>query len=146
MTNTATLKVFDDYEISPCRRSEEPDSPGRFYFEVCEPAEADVWTLYGHIHGEGVKAIADFASANDAEEIYFHITGQPFTGSYASNARLRMMHAARKMFDALRAFIAADEMANECGEWKWENLDHAFELARTAVAEAEETTRQGSPL
>ena len=94
MTNTATLKVFDNYEISPCRRYEEPDSPGRFYFEVCEPSEADVWTLYGHIKGEGVEAIGDFATCHDAEEIYSRIIGEPFTGSYQAGPRLRLMHAA----------------------------------------------------
>jgi hypothetical protein len=31
------MKVFDNYEISPCHRYEEPDSPGNYYFEVCEP-------------------------------------------------------------------------------------------------------------
>ena len=55
------MKVFDNYEISPCARFEEPDVPGKFYYEVCEPEEADVWTLYGHIPGEGVQAIGDFS-------------------------------------------------------------------------------------
>ena len=31
------MKVYDNYEISPCTRTEEPDKPGHFYFEVCEP-------------------------------------------------------------------------------------------------------------
>jgi len=51
------MKPFDNYEISPCRRYEEPDSPGKSYFEVCAPEEADVWTLYGHVAGEGAHAI-----------------------------------------------------------------------------------------
>lgn len=107
MTNTAPLKVFDNYEINPCRRFEEPDSPGRFYFEPCEPAEADVWTLYGHIDGQGVEAIGDFPTAADAEEIYFRITGQPFTGSYEADARLRLMHAAARLLEALRLALTA---------------------------------------
>lgn len=37
---------------------------------------------------------------------------------------------------ALEAFIEADELAEECGEWKWENLGHAFTLARAAIAQA----------
>ena len=102
MTNTVTLKVFDNYEISPCRRFEEPDSPGRFYFEPCDASEADVWTLYGHIKGEGAEAIGDFATRNVAEEVCFRITGVPFTGSYqATAARLRLMHAASAMLEAL---------------------------------------------
>jgi hypothetical protein len=103
MTNTATFKVFDNSEIGPCRCFEEPDSPGRFYFEVCEPLEADVWTLYGHIQGEGVESIGDFGTEKAAEEIYFRIVGQPFTGSYRlTAARLRLMHAASGLLEALR--------------------------------------------
>ena len=55
MTN-ANQKVYDNYEISPYRRHEELDSPGKVHFEPCEPHQANVWTLYGHLHGEGVSA------------------------------------------------------------------------------------------
>jgi hypothetical protein len=72
------LTRFDDYEISPCQRFEEPDSPGRFYFEVCKPTEANVWTLYGHISGQGVEAIGDFDSFAHAAEVYTRITGRPY--------------------------------------------------------------------
>jgi len=76
---TRTLPVrFDDYEINPCRRFQEPDDPQRFYFEVCEPHEADVWTLYGHIPGQGVEAIGDFSTQQFAEEIYARITGREY--------------------------------------------------------------------
>jgi hypothetical protein len=95
------MKVYDNYEISPCWRYEEPDSPGKFYFEVCKPEEADVWTLYGHISGEGVQAIGDFASRKAAEQVYTRITGLPFTGSYQSDDRLRVMHAGPKLLEAL---------------------------------------------
>jgi hypothetical protein len=44
--------------------------------------------------------------------------------------------AAGDLLAAVRAFLEAHEMAEECHEWKWENLDHAFTLARTAVAKA----------
>ncbi len=81
------MKVYDTYEISPCRRYEEPDSPGTFYFEVCEPAEADVWTLYGHINGEGVEAIGDFATREHAQETFQRITGIPLGGE-----RLDLQH------------------------------------------------------
>jgi hypothetical protein len=69
---------FDDYEISPCRRHEEPDSPGRFYYETCRPTEADVWTLYGHIPGRGVEAIGDFDNFEHAAGVYARITGKPY--------------------------------------------------------------------
>ena len=56
------MKVFDNYEISPCRRLDDADlpNPNGLSFEVCELAAADVWTLYGHITGEGAQAIGDF--------------------------------------------------------------------------------------
>jgi hypothetical protein len=101
------MKTFDNYEISPCARFEEPDSPGKFYYEVCEPEEADVWTLYGHVSGEGVQAIGDFSKREYAEEVFERITGIPFTGSYAADARLRIMHAAPKLLQALQALVEA---------------------------------------
>jgi hypothetical protein len=73
------LTRYDDYEIHPCTRTEEPDSPGRFYFEVCEPARADVWTLYGHIPGEGAEAIGDFDTHEHAQEVFARITGRPYS-------------------------------------------------------------------
>jgi hypothetical protein len=94
------MKVYDNYEISPCRRYEEPDSPGKFYFEPCEPHEADVWTLYGHINREGVEAIGDFATREHAEEVFRRITGIPFAGSREVMARLKVMHAAPKLLEA----------------------------------------------
>jgi hypothetical protein len=48
----------------------------------------------------------------------------------------RERKAAADMLAALRAFTEADQLAEECGEWKWENLAHAFALARAAVARA----------
>jgi hypothetical protein len=56
----------------------------------------------------------------------------------------RLRTAAPQMLAALRAFIEADAMAEECHEWKWENLAHAFTLARAAVAEAEPATGERS--
>lgn len=102
MTNPA-LNVYDNYEISPCRRYQEPDNPGTFYFEVCEPGEADVWTLYGHINGEGVQAIGDFANREAAEDVFFRITGLKFSGYYTADAHLRVMHSGPKLLHALMA-------------------------------------------
>lgn len=101
------MKPFDNYEISPCRRYEEPDSPGRQFFEVCEPHEADAWTLYGHVNGEGVQAIGDFATREHAEEVFFGITGIQFTGSYKADDRVRIMHAGPQLLEALQSLVAA---------------------------------------
>jgi hypothetical protein len=100
---TTDMKVFDNYEISPCKRYEEPDQPGKFYFEVCDPEEADVWTLYGHINGEGVEAIGDFANPKHAEERFFRITGIPFGSAQAIADRLRIMHAGPNLVNTMRA-------------------------------------------
>lgn len=97
------MKVFHNYEISPCKRHERPDSPGKFYFEVCEPHDADVWTLYGHVGGEGVQAIGDFANREHTEEVFFRITGQKFTGPYGTDGHLRVMHAGPKLLRAAEA-------------------------------------------
>jgi hypothetical protein len=48
----------------------------------------------------------------------------------------RLLKAAPDMLDALREFISMQELADECGEWKWESLEHAFDMARAAVVKA----------
>ena len=68
---------FDDYEIQPCRRYIDMDEPEVSFVEPCEPSEADFWTLYGHIPGEGVQAIGDFDTRQHAEEVFARITGRP---------------------------------------------------------------------
>lgn len=108
MTNT-TLNVYDDYEISPCRRYIDADEPGVSFVEPCEASEADFWTLYGYVSGEGVYAIGDFHDRRHAAEVYARITGVTFTASYSADAHLRVMHAGPKLLDAL---IAASEWIN----------------------------------
>ena len=129
------MKVFDNYEISPCRRHEEPDSPGKFYFEVREPHEADVWTLYGHVTGEGVQAISDFANRDGAEVVFYRITGLKFTGSYKSSAHLRVMHTGQKLLAALKAL--AEQADEDCpAEYRTRHFTDALEQAHAAIAEA----------
>ena len=69
---------FDDYEIQPCRRYIDADDPGLSFVEPCEPSEADFWTLYGHVPGEGAHAIGDFDSCDHAEEVFARITGRRY--------------------------------------------------------------------
>jgi hypothetical protein len=100
------MKVYDNYEISPCKRMLDSDVyPAKEYIEVCEEHEAEFWTLYGHIDGEGVQAIGDFCTREAAEQVYSRITGQPFTGSYQADARLRVMHAGPVLLAALEDLL-----------------------------------------
>jgi hypothetical protein len=69
---------FDDYEIQPSRRYFDADEPDKTFVEPCEPFEADFWTVYGHIPGEGVQAIGDFDTRQHAEEVYARITGRRY--------------------------------------------------------------------
>jgi hypothetical protein len=94
--------VYDNYEISGCLRLDDagiPDPSGK-YTETCDDSEAEFWTLYGHIKGEA-EAIGDFNSREAAEEIYYRITGQEFTNARETDGRLRLMHAAPKLLQAL---------------------------------------------
>lgn len=72
------LRRYDDYEIQPCRRYRDSDDPNCSFVEPCEAFEADFWTLYGHIPGEGVEAIGDFDTSDHAEEVYARITGRSY--------------------------------------------------------------------
>lgn len=127
------MKVFDNYEISPCTRTEEPDKPGHFYYEVCEPGEADVWTLYGHINGEGAQAIGDFDTREHAEEVYSRITGQAFPASYQSGDLLRVMHAGPKLLEALEAIRNAVKAEPAMNHHKYDALGVQV---NAAIAEA----------
>lgn len=120
-----TQPVYDNYEISGC--VERDDGGGR-YVEVVSAGETpDFWTLYGHVDGQGVEAIGDFASREAAEAVFYRITGQSFTGSYEADDRLRLMHAAPKL-------LAACHMVVD----RWENGDlaEAARACHAAIVEA----------
>lgn len=53
--------------------------------------------------------------------------------------------AAPKLLAALEAFLEADQLAEQCHEWKWENLESAFTLARVAIAEATDSGLTPAP-
>lgn len=121
---------FDDYEIQPCRRYIDADDPGLSFVEPCEASEADFWTLYGHVSGEGVHAIGDFHDRKHAEEVYARITGVIFIGSYKAEAHLRVMHAGPKLLDALIA--ASDWIDAQIGK----DRTGIQSKVRQAIAEA----------
>jgi hypothetical protein len=116
------LPVYDNYEISGCLRDGDEANPA---IETCDDAEAQFWTLYGHIDGQGVEAIGDFNRREAAETVFFRITGEPFTGSYQANPRLRMMHAASKLLAACQMVVA---------RWERGNLSEAARACQAAIA------------
>jgi hypothetical protein len=109
--------VYDNYEISGCRELD--DGAGR-YVETCVDSEAQFWTLYGHINGQGVEAIGDFSSREAAEEAHYRITGSPYTGENEA-ARLRLMHAAPNLRDALRAALP---FVQKWSDWVYQCEDY----------------------
>jgi len=76
--------------------------------------------------GETLAALVDLAGDED----YRHSQAIDFEPE-------RQRTAAPRLLAALNAFIEADALAEECGEWKWENLESAFRLAREALAHAQ---------
>ena len=71
--NTTRLPTpFDAYEISGVREyGTRPDG----YCEQVDDSEAQFWSLYGHIPGEGVECIGNFNTRQHAEEVFARITG-----------------------------------------------------------------------
>jgi hypothetical protein len=143
---TVAKPVFDNYEIHGCRRidvdySGVPDPSGSSV-ETCEDSEAQFWTLYGHINGQGVEAIGDFSSRKAAEEVYYRITGQPFSNSYEADDKLRLMHAAPKLRDALWAafpFVAQwSDWVYACEDYgeKSDAIDRQYARMLEAYTEA----------
>jgi len=73
--NDNRLTPFDAYEISGVR---EFGSGAERYCEPVPDADAEFWSLYGHIPGQGVECIGNYKSRKAAEEMYARITGRPF--------------------------------------------------------------------
>jgi hypothetical protein len=127
--------VYDNYAISGRQRIDEggkPDSASSS-LGTCDNADAQCYTLYGQIEGQGSGAIGDFSSREEAEQAYFRITGEPFTGSYQAGQRLRLMHAAPLLLEALRGmlevFVDCDQMSD------YEDMRTVI-AARSAIVEA----------
>jgi hypothetical protein len=66
---------FDDYEIHGVS---EFDDDGRKFCEQVDDDEAQFWSLYGHIAGQGVECIGDYKTHEHAEEVYARITGRRY--------------------------------------------------------------------
>jgi hypothetical protein len=75
---------FDAYEIHGIREF------GKGKDRYCEQVpddEAQFWSLYGHIPGQGVECIGDFTTREHAEEVYARITGRRYGLTPAKEAR-----------------------------------------------------------
>ena len=72
---------FDDYEIHGVREHETANTK---FCEQVPDEETHFWSLYGHIPGEGLCCVGDYATREGAEEIYARITGCSFSCRRAS--------------------------------------------------------------
>jgi hypothetical protein len=68
---------FDDYEIHGVK---EFRTAGHKWFEQVGDPEAEFWSLFGHIPGQGLDCIGDFKTRQLAEEIYARITRRRYSG------------------------------------------------------------------
>lgn len=81
----STHPTFDAYEVSPVLETNGIECEAFLSLaEACEPlAKAEyagtpariIWTIYGHIPGEGVQAIEDCESEEQAFALLYKITG-----------------------------------------------------------------------
>jgi hypothetical protein len=66
---------FDAYEIHGIK---EYDESGNVWCGQVADDEADYWSLFGHIPGQGLDCIGDFKTREHAEEIHARITGRSY--------------------------------------------------------------------
>lgn len=76
---------FDTYEVHGMKRlpsihglEEEPIGPIIDNCEQVPDEQAEFWSLFGHIPGQGLDCIGDFRTRGHAEEVYGRITGQRY--------------------------------------------------------------------
>ncbi len=90
---------FDNYEIHGCR------NVGGDACETCDDADAEFWTLYGHLPEGGLEAIGDLKSRKHAEEVFERITGQPFGSHEENQTTARAMVYARPRLEFISGVI-----------------------------------------
>lgn len=66
------VTCFDAYEVHGVREFDQDTTP---YCEQVPDSEAEFWSLYGHIRGQGVECIGNYKTREAAAEIYARITG-----------------------------------------------------------------------
>ena len=65
---------YDAYEIHGVAAVNAQDT----IYEPVEDADAEMWSLYGHVPDLGVEAIGDFRTRQHAEEVFARITGRRY--------------------------------------------------------------------
>jgi hypothetical protein len=107
MTNTGLTQLepsadlptpFDAYEIHGIKAY---GRGSRRFCEQVDDAEAEFWSLFGHIPGQGLDCIGDFATREHAEEVFARITGILFGTARDVARHLRAMHAGPQLLEAL---------------------------------------------
>jgi hypothetical protein len=76
---------YDAYEIHAVKRlpscqghEGEPVGPVIDNCEQVSEDKAEFWSLFGHIPGQGIDCIGDFATREHAEEVFARITGRAY--------------------------------------------------------------------
>jgi len=67
---------FDAYEIHGVKVFKES---GNKWCEQVPDHEAEFWSLYGHIPGQGLTVLGDFTTRKHTEELYARITGRRYS-------------------------------------------------------------------
>jgi hypothetical protein len=91
---------FDDYEIHGMKRLDCPgleEEPVGRIIDNCEQVsdhDAEFWSLFGHIPGQGLDCVGDFATREHAEEVFARITGRRYADG--ANAIKPLTHDGKK--------------------------------------------------
>jgi hypothetical protein len=127
------MTPFDNYEIHGCRIHAVPTETGvETYAEQCPDSEAEYWTLFGHIPGQGLETIRDFPTREAAEGMFQRITGIPFGSHEEVEARVRVMHAGARLLNSCKSLVEWVEAHAEEKGLSWGPVHET----RAAIAEA----------
>jgi hypothetical protein len=78
---------FDAFEIHGVKEFREA---GMAWCEQVADSEAEFWSLYGHIPGQGFECMGNYKTRRYAEEIYARLTGRRY-----GDGRQRIQHPTR---------------------------------------------------
>jgi hypothetical protein len=140
--NDSLPTPFDDYEISGVRAF---GSGAERYCEPVPDTDAEFWSLYGHIPGEGVECIGDYKSRQAAEEMYARITGRRFSNLQPPDRCGRFSKVVFEYTDDDTRTSLIDLLADSLHWCESKSID--FEQALLVAREhfAAESTKVGRP-